>query len=186
MLGLCVPSQKMGLIPCTQGQNNDCPSSPTRKGPPHPHSPKAGRPFANLAGGLKGGVRPGSLRGPVCVKASQQVGGVGRRPPSGRGHLVGIPSPGSLLAAGGAAACRALPFPPPAHKSRGTRRRRVECPIRPPCKALLGPDSTLLGSGGPLSLPQVSREPRKGHGLGAGQLRRVHQKGEREGGWLTG
>lgn len=47
-------------------------------------------------------------------------------------------------------------------------------------------DSTVLGSAGPPDLPQVSQEPGRGHRLGAGKLRRVPQKGGREGDGWTG
>ena len=146
VLGLCVPSQKMGLILCTQGQNNDCPSSPARKAPPHPHSPKAGRPFANLASGLKGRVRPVSRRGPVCVKASQQVGG-GEEAPQWAGPPGGNPLSRKPPGSRGSCCLQGPPLPAPCTQESGDPTTTCRMSHPPSLQGTLGARQHTLGLG---------------------------------------
>lgn len=88
--GLCAPSQEMGPIPSPDATVAHCPRDPAHVGHLTPTPPTPAGALQSWPDCLKGGVRPGSWRGPShSVKASKEVRR-GSRPPSGRGPPGGM------------------------------------------------------------------------------------------------
>ena len=151
MLGLYVPFQEMGLIPWPPGcKSQPCPSNSAHVGPPHPQSPHPSRPFANLAKLSDQGEAPVTMS-----KEANKWGRVRSAPPSGRGHLVGIPSRKRQLPPGSSPSHLL-------HAGVGVPMCGILSPLE---KGLQGPNSTLKGEEGLPQFPQVPWEARRGRDL---------------------
>lgn len=102
------------------------------------------------------------------------------RPPRRQGQLVGIPSLERRRASWAASPCW-VPLLSPAHRSWVANWWNTPHPQ----KTLLGPDNTLLAQGGPLGLPQVSRDAGGVTDLVQDSKKSQSPLEGRDGGWLT-